>query len=62
MKLTQGFSGAEVVACVQEAAMQAVEQDEEAVGVGHLEFAIERITPQITEEMLRYYKEVAKLF
>ena len=56
---TQGFSGAEVVAAVQEAAMLAVDAECEALTRAHLLAAVVAVKPQITPEMLRFYEAIS---
>jgi AAA family ATPase len=55
---TEGFSGAEMVAVCREAALDAIEEDPAAQCVSrrHLEAAVNRITPQITQEMCNFYE------
>jgi SpoVK/Ycf46/Vps4 family AAA+-type ATPase len=52
---TRGFSGAEVVACVSEAALIAIEKDSDLIYHDHLLTAIDGIKPQITSSMLSFY-------
>jgi AAA family ATPase len=59
VQITAGFSGAEVVAVVQEAAMLAVDRGHEAVDRAHLIEAIQAIKPQITPDMLAFYENLA---
>ncbi|KAJ3405316.1 spermatogenesis associated protein 5 [Chytridiales sp. JEL 0842] len=58
-EMTQGYSGAEVVAVCQEAAMNAMEEDLNAEHVSrrHFEKAVSGITPRITPEMLQFYDD-----
>ncbi|KAJ1344874.1 hypothetical protein BSLG_000389 [Batrachochytrium salamandrivorans] len=58
-EMTDGFSGAEVVSACQEAAMQAMEEDLDAICVSQCHFvnAIESITPRITQQMLKFYDD-----
>ena len=57
--LTAGFSGAEVVAVGCEAAMLAVDGDAQFLTQVDLEAAISGIEPQITQDMLDFYKNFA---
>ena len=57
---TSGFSGAEMVAVVQEAGMLAIDEGKDALDPSHLYRAISGITPQITASMLRFYQNIAK--
>ncbi len=59
VKGTLGFSGAEVVAVCQEAAMVAIDEGLQCIDMGHLEQAMKAIKPQITQEMLSYYEELS---
>lgn len=59
LEMTQGFSGAEVVACVQEAGMLAIDQGHDVLHTSHLFSAIRGITPQITKEVLSFYEKIA---
>ncbi|KAJ0395547.1 hypothetical protein ATCC90586_007772 [Pythium insidiosum] len=56
-KSTEGFSGAELYALCREAAMRAIEEDREAqcVALRHFEAARDRVTPQIDDDMLRFF-------
>ncbi|KAJ3329757.1 spermatogenesis associated protein 5 [Blyttiomyces sp. JEL0837] len=58
-RLTDGFSGAEVVAVCQEAAMKAMEEDVLATEVKRIHFlqAIKGVTPRISKEMIAFYDE-----
>lgn len=57
---TSGFSGAEMVAVVQEAGMLAIDEGEDILDVQHLYKAISSIKPQITASMLMFYEKIAK--
>ena len=57
---TKGFSGAEMVSVVQEAGMLAIDEMCEVLKLSHLYSAISGIQPQITNEMLLFYKNIAK--
>lgn len=54
-----GCSGAEVVQCVQEAAVVALERDPDALQITQddLNLAIARVPRRISSEMLSFYKE-----
>jgi transitional endoplasmic reticulum ATPase len=54
---TAGFSGAECVSVVREAALAALSESFEVAVVAqrHLLAAAARVTPQITAEMLKFY-------
>ncbi|KAJ3105811.1 hypothetical protein HDU97_007455 [Phlyctochytrium planicorne] len=56
---TEGFSGAEMVAICQEAALLAMEEDVQAKEVKRAHFlsAITRTTPRITREMIAFYDD-----
>ncbi len=58
-RLAEGFSGAEVVAVCQEAAMIAMEEDvcAERVEQRHFEVGVRLVTPSITKEVLAFYEE-----
>jgi len=75
VQLTEGFSGAEIVACCTEAAISVVnrvlereeqqEQEQHAdsadfLTMGDIKLAIGGIKPQITPEMLSYYETFAE--
>ncbi|CAN8012439.1 unnamed protein product [Ixodes pacificus] len=55
---TEGYSGAEVVAVCQEAALIALEEDIEArhITALHLEAALQLVRPRISRETVRYYE------
>ncbi|CAN8032556.1 unnamed protein product [Ixodes persulcatus] len=55
---TEGYSGAEVVAVCQEAALIALEEDIEArhITALHLEAALQLVRPRISQETVRYYE------
>lgn len=59
VRLTEGFSGAEIVAACAEAAMLAIEEGRSTLSLSHLEAAIRAVQPQITAEMLQFYRTVA---
>ncbi|KAJ3067703.1 spermatogenesis associated protein 5 [Podochytrium sp. JEL0797] len=56
-RLTDGYSGAEVVSVCQEAAMAAMEENAEIEYVSRRHFvqAVEGVTPRITKEMIAFY-------
>lgn len=54
-----GFSGAEVAAVCQEAAMLAADRDAQGVARSDLEKAVSEIVPQITRKMLEFYETLA---
>lgn len=56
---TQGFSGAEMVAAVQEAGMLAIDCGADVLEISHLLTAIHGITPQITPDVLDFYEKIA---
>ena len=58
MEATEGFSGAEVVALVQGAALEALRENLSIshVETRHFERALGKIEPQITREMLSFYE------
>ena len=57
---TKGFSGAEVVAFISEAAILAIDNDEKEVCQHSLLMAMNSISPQINAEMLQFYEEIRK--
>lgn len=59
VQLTEGFSGAEVVAVVTEAAMLALDAGLDVVPQALLEQAARSTKPQITSEMLRFYSSLS---
>ncbi|KAJ1406879.1 P-loop containing nucleoside triphosphate hydrolase protein [Ochromonadaceae sp. CCMP2298] len=58
--LTVGFSGAECVAVCAEAAMLAIEEQQEFLSYRHFAAAIRATQPQITPAMLRFYEKCAE--
>ena len=61
-RYTGGFSGAEIVAICREAALYAIEEDDETINTGkpmicmrHLMKSIQGMKRQITPEMLNFY-------
>ena len=59
LKRTQGFSGAEMVAAVQEAGMLAIDGGADVLEISHLYTAIHGIIPQITPDVLAFYEKIA---
>ena len=57
--LTNGFSGAEIVASCSEAAMLAIEEQARFLSYQHLLSAIRAVKPQITPSMLQFYANCA---
>jgi len=62
--MTNGFSGAELASLCREAAMNALVRDEEAQKVTMKDFRAARhaIEPQITEDMVKFYKDMERSF
>ncbi len=60
VKATRGFSGAEVVAVCNEAALNAIDRDADALSQEDFLVAARKITPQITVEMLKFYDNFAR--
>jgi SpoVK/Ycf46/Vps4 family AAA+-type ATPase len=56
---TKGFSGAEMVAAVQEAGMLAIDSGADALELSHLFDAIHGVIPQITQDTLDFYEKIA---
>ncbi len=54
---TKGYSGADIEGIVQEAAMEALRNDEEIVTKDYFKGAISKISPSITDAELSRYKE-----
>jgi ATP-dependent 26S proteasome regulatory subunit len=59
---SNGFSGAEVVACVSEAALIAIDDEDDFITHQHLLKAINGIKPQITQSMLLFYDQLKKQY
>ena len=55
VEISEGYSGAEVVALSSEAALLAVENEETMLSRRHLIQAASKMKPQITSEMLQFY-------
>eukprot|EP01033_Poteriospumella_lacustris_P005514 gene5514-3930_t len=55
VEISEGYSGAEVVALCSEAALLAVENEETMLSRRHLIQAASKMKPQITAEMLQFY-------
>jgi AAA+ lid domain len=62
LRLTEGFSGAEVVSAVQEAGMLAIDEGEDTLLVSHLLSAVLAVKPQITPEVLSFYGKIAATY
>jgi AAA+ lid domain len=62
LRLTEGFSGAEVVSAVQEAGMLAIDEGEDTLLTSHLFSAVLAVKPQITPEVLSFYKKIAATY
>ena len=62
VQLTAGFSGAEVVAVMSEGAILAIDDGLTEVSQCHFLNAISTIKPQITEEMIQFYRDQAARF
>jgi AAA family ATPase len=59
VRLTAGFSGAEIVGACTESAMLAIESQSLFLRYEHLLAAIAAVKPQITESMLQFYRSCA---
>ena len=59
LRKTLGFSGAEMVAAVQEAGMLAIDSGADVLDVTHLFSAIDGIIPQITPDVIAFYEKIA---
>lgn len=59
VRMTAGFSGAEIVGACSESAMLAIEAKEQYLRCEHLNAAIAAVKPQITENMLEFYQSCA---
>lgn len=62
VKMSHGYSGAEVVSACMEAAILAINERSEKVGSHHFHTAMTNIKPQITQTMLDYYLRMSKQF
>jgi SpoVK/Ycf46/Vps4 family AAA+-type ATPase len=60
--VTEGFSGAEVAALCKDAALRALEKDEnmKAITLEDLKDAAKRVKPQITQQVRNFYAEFAR--
>jgi len=61
-KATKGYSGADLQALCNEAAMSAVRRNDKAVAFDDFRKAVEKVGPTITPEMETWYKSVAQQF
>jgi ATP-dependent 26S proteasome regulatory subunit len=59
---TEGFSGAEVVSVVQEAAMVCIERNADVMGLAELHAAAASVKPQITAAMISFYTTLQDRF
>jgi len=61
-EMSDGYAGADIEALCREAAMVALREDRDAKEVRREHFmkAFETVRPSIDEEMIDYYKEIAK--
>ena len=55
---SSGFSGAEIVAFISEAAILAIDNDEKEVSQCYLLTAMKAILPQITTETIQFYEQI----
>ena len=62
LRLTEGFSGAEVVSAVQEAGMLAIDEGQDTLLISHLFSAVLAVKPQITPEVLSFYRKIAATY
>ena len=62
LRLTEGFSGAEVVSAVQEAGMLAIDEGKDTLLISHLFSAVLAVKPQITPEVLSFYRKIAATY
>eukprot|EP01035_Chromulina_nebulosa_P019992 gene19992-25963_t len=60
--MTNGFSGAEVVAICQEASYIAMDNGSEGVSQSNLVQAINETKPQINEKMIQFYENIQNNF
>lgn len=56
VELSQGFSGAEVVAFCNDAVLYAIEKDEDIITMDNLEASVRKVKPQISRDMLQFYE------
>ena len=61
-ELTEGYSGAETVYICQEAGYEAMRENTMAEYISRRHFmnAIRQVSPRITDEMIRFYREFQK--
>lgn len=59
INVTRGFSGAEVVAVCNEAALYAIDRDADSLTQEDILAAARKITPQITADMIKFYTNFA---
>lgn len=62
VRMSNGYSGAEVVSACMEAAVLAINEKCEKVGYHHFHEAMSNIKPQITQNMLDYYDRMSRQF
>ena len=55
---SNGFSGAEIVAFISEAAILAIDNDEKEICQHYLKTAMEAISPQINADTLQFYEQI----
>jgi transitional endoplasmic reticulum ATPase len=56
---SEGFSGAEIVAFCNDAVMEAIERQDDFITFDHLWEALKKVKPQITPEMIEFYRNFA---
>jgi ATP-dependent 26S proteasome regulatory subunit len=59
VELSEGFSGAEMVAFCNDAVLEAIEAQADCVTSEHLLTALGKVKPQITEQMIQFYSNFA---
>jgi AAA family ATPase len=62
VRKTAGFSGAEIVGVCTEAAMLAIEANDQYLRCEHVLQAVAEVKPQITPAMLEFYRSCAEKF
>jgi ATP-dependent 26S proteasome regulatory subunit len=62
VKATAGFSGAEVVSIVQEAAMVCIEKEADEMNLSDLLGAAGDVKPQITPAMINFYSSLQERY